>query len=155
VVLGLVIAALVAVILLILVGAYWESFTAFSPRDRAAGNQALQATADLLAARFRDRLEHPWYARPHQYGTIEGELDGLKYELRLLPRNTEDWAGQVMLTIHAPQGSRLPRGRRDLRAVTPTEVWHWPDRADPGTLAAYVREATAAVGSGGKPAGAL
>ena len=61
-VLGLVIAALVAVILLILVGAYWESFTAFSPRDRAAGNQALQATADLLAARFRDREAHAWAA---------------------------------------------------------------------------------------------
>jgi hypothetical protein len=154
-VLGLVIAALVAVILLILVGAYWDSFKAFSPRDRAAGNHALRATADLLGARFRDRLEHPWYARPHQYGTVVGQLDGLGYELRLLLRNTEDWGGQVMLTIRAPKGARLPGGRRDLRAVTPQEVWHWPDQADPGTLASYVREAIAAVGSGGKPPGAL
>jgi len=156
VVLWIVLVVLVAIIVFILVGAYWESFAALgTPRDRAAANQAMQATADLLGGRFQDRLEHPWYARPRQYGTVAGQLSGLGYELRLLPRNTEDWAGQVMLTIRPPEGARRPGGGRDLRAVTPEEVWHWPDRADPGTLASYVRETIAAVESGGKPAGAL
>jgi hypothetical protein len=154
VVLGLVLVALVAVLLLILVAAYGDSFKVFSPRDRIAGNQALQATADLLGARFRDRLEYPWYARPVQYGTVEGQLDGLKYDLRLLLRNSEDWPGRVMLTIRPPKGSRLPGGRRELWAVTPPEVWHWPDRADPEKLAVYVREAIAVVVSGGQPPGA-
>jgi len=34
---------------------------------------------------------------------------------------------------------------------TPEQVWHWPDLADPGTLAGYVRQAIAAADSGGLP----
>ena len=54
-----------------------------TPADRAAANQMLQLTAVLLDGRFRDRLDYPWYQRPAQYGTIEGELYGLEYELYL------------------------------------------------------------------------
>jgi hypothetical protein len=35
--------------------------------------------------------------------------------------------------------------------LTPEQVWHWPDLADPATLAGYVRQAIATVDSGGEP----
>ncbi len=39
----------------------------------------------------------------------------------------------------------------ELVIFTPEQVWHWPDLADPGTLAGYVRQAIAAADSGGLP----
>ena len=125
-----------------------------TPRDRAAANQLLQLTADLLGGRFRDRLEYPWYRRPAQYGGIEGELGGLQYELQLMPRNAEWCAGAVMLQIRSLEGRSLAGGGPGLRVFTPEGVWHWPDLADPGTLAGYVRHAIATAASGEMPPGA-
>jgi len=68
-------------------------------RDRAAANQLLQLTAVLLGGRFRDRREYPWYRRPAQYGSVEGELGGLEYELQLMPRNAEGCDGAAMLWV--------------------------------------------------------
>jgi hypothetical protein len=122
-----------------------------SPGDRAAGNQVLQQTAALLGARFRDRLEYPWYRRPAQYGAIEGDLGDLGYVLYLMPWNAEDCGGAAMVRIHSRQGRLLAGGSSELLLFTPERVWHWPDLADPGTLAGYVRQAIAIADAGGMP----
>ena len=124
-----------------------------TPGDRAAANQMLQLTAVLLGGRFRDRCEYPYHRRPAQYGAIEGELCELEYELYLMPRNAEDCGGAAMLQIRAPQGRLLPGKGHGLRVFTPEEVWHWPDLADPGTLADFARQTIAAVRSGDTPSG--
>jgi hypothetical protein len=95
---GLVIFGIVggAVVLAILVGAVRSGISALgTPHDRSAGNEALRYTAALLGGRFQEREEIPWYRRPAQYGTVEGELDGLRYQLYLLPWNTEDAGGSA------------------------------------------------------------
>ena len=133
----------------------WVGFWGLgTPRDRAAANQLLQLTAVLLGGRFRDRREYPWYRRPAQYGGIEGELGGLVYELQLMPRNSEWCAGAAMLQIRPREGRSLAGGGPRLTVFTPEQVWHWPDLADPGTLAGYVRQAIAAAASGEMPPGA-
>ena len=138
----------------ITVTAIWAGFWGLgTPRDRAAANQMLQLTAVLLGGRFRDRREYPWYRRPAQYGGIEGALGGLEYELQLMPRNAEDCAGAAMLEIRSLQGRSLTGGGPRLRVFTPERVWHWPDLADPGTLAGYVRQAIATAASGELPPG--
>jgi hypothetical protein len=119
-----------------------------TPADRAAANQTLQATAILLDARFRDRTEIPWYRRPAQYGAIEGELCGLKYELFLMPWNSEDSGGLAMLEIPPRPDRPLAGNKYGQRVFFPEEVCHWPDRADPVTLADYVRQAMTAAASG-------
>jgi hypothetical protein len=122
-----------------------------SPGDRAAANQMLQRTAVLLGGRFRDRREYPYLRRPAQYGAIEGELCALEYQLYLMPRNAEDCGGAAMLAIQSPQGRPLPGRGRGLTVFTSKEVWQWPDRADPGTLADFIRQTIAAVNSGDVP----
>jgi len=124
-----------------------------TPADRAAANQMLQLTAVLLGGRLRDRLDYPWHRRPAQYGTIEGDLCGLEYELYLMPRNAEDCGGAAMLQIRPQPGRPLPGKERGLRVFTPEQAWHWPDLADPGTLADFVRQAIAAVNSDDMPPG--
>jgi hypothetical protein len=142
----------VAVVLVMTGAMVWLGIKALgTPRDRAAGNQMLQMTAALLGGRFRERLDYPWYQRPAQYGAIAGELDGLEYELQLMPWNAEDCGGAAMLHIRLPEGSPLRGKRPGLTIFTPESVWHWPDRADPGALAAYVRQAIAAAVSGVMP----
>jgi hypothetical protein len=137
------------------VAAVWTGFWGLgTPRDRAAANQTLQVVAGLLGGRFRDRLDYPWYRRPAQYGAVEGELGGLgdlPYELHLMPRNAEDVPGAAMLRIRTLQGPRLAGGRSELVVFSPDRLWHWPDLADPGTLASWVRETIATVDSGGVP----
>jgi hypothetical protein len=125
-----------------------------TPADRAAANQMLQSAAALLGGRFRDRLQYPWYRRPAQYGAVEGELCGLGYGLYLMPWNAEDCGGAAMLHI-LPSQDRLPAGNKPGRTVffTLDEAWHWPDRADPATLASYVRQAIAAAAAGDMPPG--
>jgi hypothetical protein len=142
-----------AVVLLMTGAMVWLGIKALgAPRDRAAGNQMLQMTAALLGARFVERQEYPWYRRPDQYGAIDGELDGLKYVLMLMPWNAEDCGGVAMLAIRLPGSSPLAgKGGPGLTVFTPESIWHWPDRADPGALAAYVREAIAAAVSGVPP----
>lgn len=133
-------------------GAVWAGIWGLgTPRDRAAANQLLQLTAVLLGGRFRDRRDYPWYRRPAQYGAVEGELDELEYELQLMPRNAEDCAGAAMLQIRPPRGGSLPGGGRGRIVFTPAQVWHWPDLADPGTLADYVRQTIASTASGAMP----
>jgi hypothetical protein len=122
-----------------------------SPGDRAAANQMLQRTAELLGGRFRDRDEYPYLRRPAQYGAIEGELSALEYQLYLMPRNAEDCGGAAMLHIQSPQGRPLPGRGRGLTVFTSEEVWHWPDRADPGALAGFIRQTIATVNSGHMP----
>jgi len=122
-----------------------------TPRDRAAANQLLRLTAVLLGGRVRGRREYPWYRRPAQYGAIEGELGELEYDLQLMPRNAEYCAGAAMLQIRSPQGRALAGGGPGLRVFTPERVWHWPDLADPGSLADYVRQAAAAAAAGEMP----
>jgi hypothetical protein len=124
-----------------------------TPGDRTAANQMLQLTAILLGARFRDRREYPYHRRPAQYGAIEGELCGLEYELYLMPSNAEDCGGAAMLQIRPQQGRPLPGKGHGLRVFTPEEVWRWPDLADPGTLADFVRQTIATVNSGDIPPG--
>jgi hypothetical protein len=114
----------------------------------------LQVVADQLGGRFRDRLDYPWYQRPAQYGAVEGDLGGLsdlQYELHLMPRNAEDCAGAAVLQIRSVQGPRLAGGRSGFVAFTPERLWHWPDRADPDTLADWVRETIATVDTGAMP----
>jgi len=116
--------------------------------DRAAANQMLHSTAVLLGGRFRDRRDYPWYRRPAQYGAVEGELCGLGYVLFLMPWNAEDCGGAAMLHIR-PRPDSPPAGHGPGWTVfTPEGVWHWPDRADPASLAGYVRQAAAAAASG-------
>jgi len=124
-----------------------------TPDDRAAANQMLQLTAVLLGGRFRDRREYPYIRRPAQYGAIEGELCGLEYVLFLMPGNAEDCGGAALLQIRPPQGRALPGKGQGLTVFTTEEVWHWPDRANPTTLADYVRQALAAAASGNMPPG--
>ena len=124
-----------------------------APGDRAAANQMLQLTAVLLGGRFRDRLEYPYHRRPAQYGAIEGELCGLEYVLFLMPGNAEDCGGAALLQILPPQGRPLPGKGHGLTVFTPEEEWRWPDLADPGTLAGFVRQTIAAVNSGDMPSG--
>ena len=124
-----------------------------APGDRAAANQMLQLTAVLLGGRFRDRREYPYHRRPAQYGAIEGELCGLEYVLFLMPGNAEDCGGAALLQILPPQGRPLPGKGHGLTVFTPEEEWRWPDLADPGTLAGFVRQTIAAVNSGDMPSG--
>jgi hypothetical protein len=143
-----------AVVLGITATAIWAGIWGLgTPRDRAAANQMLQHTAVLLGGRFRDRREYPWYRRPAQYGGIEGELGGLEYELQLMPRNAEDCAGAAMLQIRSPPGRSPAEGGPGLRVFTPVRAWQWPDLADPGTLAGYVRQTIATAASGEMPPG--
>ena len=65
-----------------------------------------------------------------------------------MPRNAEDCAGVAMLQIRSLQGRSLAGVGPRLRVFTPERVWHWPDLADPGTLADYVRQAIATAASG-------
>jgi hypothetical protein len=124
-----------------------------TPADRAAANQMLQFTAVLLGGQFHDRTEYPWYRRPAQYGVVEGELCGLKYELYLMPWNAEDCGGAAMLQTRTQWDRPRARTGAERRVFTPEEVWHWPDRADPAALADYVRQAIAAAASGDRPPG--
>src|SRR5215467_14545764 len=101
-----------------------------TPADRAAGNQMLQQTAALLGGRYLDRREIPWHQRPAQYGIVDGELDGLAYQLLLMPWNAEDCGGAAMLAIAAGPGQPA-RPVTGYRVFTPRETFHWPDRADP------------------------
>ena len=121
-----------------------------TPADRAAGNLMLQQTAALLGGRFVDRREIVWHRRPAQYGVVEGELDGMAYHLYLMPWNAEDCGGAAMLAI-APWTGQPVRPDTGQVIFTPRETFHWPDRADPGVLASYVREAIAAVITGQQP----
>ena len=121
-----------------------------TPADRAAGNQMLQQTAALLGGRFVDRREIVWHRRPAQYGVVEGELDGMAYHLYLMPWNAEDCGGAAMLAI-APWTGQPVRPDTGQVIFTPSETFHWPDRADPGVLASYVREAIATAIAGGRP----
>ena len=68
-----------------------------------------------------------------------------------MPWNAEDAGGRATLRIRSRTGRKLAAGRPELVIFTPEQVWHWPDRADPATLADYVRQAIATVGSGGVP----
>ena len=56
-----------------------------------------------------------------------------------------------MLQIRSPQGRALASGGSGLRVFTPEGVWHWPNLADPGTLADYTRQAIATAASGEVP----
>jgi hypothetical protein len=121
-----------------------------TPADRAAGNLMLQQTAALLGGRYLDRREIVWHRRPAQYGVVEGELDGMAYHLYLMPWNAEDCGGAAMLAI-APWTGQPVRPDTGQVVFTPSETFHWPDRADPGVLASYVREAIATTIAGGRP----
>jgi hypothetical protein len=121
-----------------------------TPADRAAGNQMLQQTAALLGGRFVDRREMVWHRRPAQYGIVEGELNGMAYQLYLMPWNAEDCGGAAMLAI-APWTGQPVSQMTGMRVFTPSETFHWPDRADPGGLADYVRQAIAIAITGGRP----
>jgi len=149
----LIVAVCAGVAVLVMTGAMvWLGIKALgTPRDRAAATQMLQMTAVLLGGRFRERLEYPWYRRPAQYGGVAGELDGLEYELQLMPWNAEDCGGAAMLHIRLPEGNPLAGKGAGLSVFTPESTWHWPDRADPAALAAYVRQAVAAAVSGVSP----
>jgi hypothetical protein len=149
----LIVAICAGAVVLVMTGTMvWLGIKALgTPRDRAAANQMLQVTAVLLGGRFRERREYPWYWRPAQYGAIEGELDRLEYDLLLMPWNAEDCGGAALLQIRLPEGSPLAGKGRGLRIFTPEWAWHWPDRADPGALADYVRQAIAAAVSGTRP----
>jgi hypothetical protein len=141
-----------AVVLAILVGAVRLSIRALgTPHDRSAGNEILRHTAALLGGRFQEREEIPWYRRPAQYGAVEGELGGLRYQLYLMPWNAEDSGGSAMLHVRSQPGSRLADGKTERKFFTPEWIWHWPDLADPGTLADYVRQAIASAAFGGEP----
>ena len=148
--------ALGAVVLGITGAMVWLGVKALgTPADRAAANQMLQATAGLLDGRFRDRTEIPYFRRPAQYGGIEGELCGLKYELFLMPWNSEDSGGLAMLEVR-PRPDRPLAGNKNQqkygwRIFFPEEVCHWPDRADPVTLAGHVRQTVAAAAAGDAP----
>jgi hypothetical protein len=131
---------------------FWLGIKALgTPHDRSAGNETMRYVAALLGGRFREREEIPWYRRPAQYGAVDGELDGLRYELYLMPWNAEDCGGSAMLHIHAQPGSRLADGKSERKFFTPEQVWHWPDLADSGTLVGYIRQAMASAAFGGVP----
>ena len=99
---------------------------------------------------YLDRREIPWPQRPAQYGVVEGELDGLAYQLLLMPWNAEDCGGAAMLSIAAAPGKPVSPDTGHV-VFTPSETFHWPDRADPGVLASYVRAAIATTTAGGRP----
>ncbi len=82
------------------------------------------------------------------------ELGGLEYEQQLMPRNAEGCAGAAILRTRSLQGRPLTGGGPGLRVFTPVRVSHWPDLADPGTLADYVRQAIVTAASGEMPPGA-
>jgi hypothetical protein len=132
------------VIALITGAAIWTGIkTLGTPADRAAANLMLQQVAVLLGGRFRQRDELPWYRRPAQYGFVGGELEGLCYELFLMPWNAEDCGGEALLAFwpaRAPAASSR-------RVFAPAQLWHWPDRADPSVLAGYVRQAITSYGA--------
>jgi hypothetical protein len=121
-----------------------------TPADRAAGNQMLQQTAALLGGLYVDRREIVWHRRPAQYGVVEGELNGMAYQLYLMPWNAEDCGGAAMLNI-APWTGQPVSHSTGMRVFTPSETFHWPDRADSGALADYVRQAIATAIGGGRP----
>ena len=56
----------------------------------------------------------------------------------------------AMLAIAAGPGQPA-RPVTGYRVFTPSGIFHWPDHADPGVLASYVREAIAAVITGQRP----
>ena len=116
-----------------------------TPADRAAVREMLQQVAVLLGGRYRDREELPWYRRPAQYGFVEGELDGLSYQLFVMPWNAEDCGGEALLAMWP---ARAPVTSSH-RVFAPAGLWHWPDRADPGVLAGYARQALAGYGAAG------
>jgi hypothetical protein len=143
---------LCVVLLVILVAAIWVGIAALgTPADRAAGCETLRHAAGLLGAQFRDRNEYPWYRRPAQYGAVEGEMADLSYMLSLMPWNAEDCGGRVMMHIRSRLGGVLPGGESELVIFIPERIWHWPDLADPATLAGYARQAIATVSAGGRP----
>jgi hypothetical protein len=151
---GLVIIGIVsaAVVLAILVGAIRLGISALgTPHDRSAGNETMRHVAALLGGRFQEREEILWYRRPAQYGAVEGELDGLRYELYLMPWNAENSGGSAMVHIRAQRGGRLADGKTERKFFTPEQVWHWPDLADPGELVGYVRQAIASAAFGDVP----
>ena len=151
---GLVIIGIVSAagVLTITGASFWLGIKALgTPHDRSAGNETMRYVAALLGGRYQDREEIPWYRRPAQYGAVDGELDGLRYELYLMPWNAEDSGGSAALFIHAQPGSRLTDGKPERKFFTPEQVWHWPDLADPGTLDGYVRQAIASMAFGGVP----
>jgi hypothetical protein len=120
-----------------------------TPAGRAAGNQLLQQTAALLGGRYRDRQEIPWYRRPAQYGVVEGELDGMTYQLHLMPWNAEDCGGAAMLSIAAGPGKPVSPDTGQV-VFTPRDFPLAGPR-HPGVLASYVREAIATTIAGGRP----
>jgi hypothetical protein len=144
---------LVAVLLAILVPVILTGISASRTRtDRAAANETLRQAAALLGGRFRDRDEYPWYRRPARYGGVDGDLDGLGYELFVMPWNAEDCGGSAMLRIGSRQALRRSGNDKDVVVLFSRERdWHWPDLADPEALAAYARRAVAAVACGGVP----
>lgn len=139
-----------AAILVIVVAAVRVGIAALgTPGDRAAVNRTLRHAAGLLGGRYRDRSEYPWYRRPAQYGVVEGALGGVGYELHVLPWNTEDHGGAAMLRIRPGRGR--PAGGRPELVVFSAGGWHWPDLADPETLADFVRRAISIAESGQLP----
>ncbi len=122
-----------------------------SPRDRAAAEESLRRAAGRLGGHLRDRREYAWYRRPSQYGVVEGRLGEVTYELTILPWNVEDHGGSAMLRIRPRPGQRFAGDGPEFTIFTPARVWHWPDLADPDTLADYVRQAVVAVNSGRVP----
>jgi hypothetical protein len=134
----------VVVIVVIMVAVIRVGIAALgTPADRAAVNQTLRRTAELLGGRYRDRRDFPWYRRPAQYGALEGDVGGVPYLLYVLPHNTEDHGGNAFLRIRPRDGRPPPGTRPEVRAVS-VGVWHWPDQAAPETLAEFVRREVSA-----------
>jgi hypothetical protein len=88
---------------------------------------------------------------PGPIRTVEGDLGDVGYEVNIMPWNTEDAGGSAMLRIWSRAGARAAGDRPERVIFAPEPGWHWPDLADPAALAAYVRQATAIVDSGGMP----
>ena len=122
-----------------------------TPSDRRAGNAALREVAVLLEGRFVDRREYRYTQRPAQYGGVEGRLGDYDYEVFLMPWNAEDHGGCAMLRITSRHDGPIKGSKRGALMFTPEQVWHWPDLADPGTLAGYVRQAVADLDPGERP----
>lgn len=148
-------ACLGSVLLVILVAVVRLGIAAVgTPADRAAACATLREAAGLLGGQYRDRHEYPWHRRPAQYGMVEGDLGDRWYELSVMPWNAEDCGGCAMLRIWPRQGHGLRAGRPELVVFAPERIWHWPDLADPRTLASYARQAISTANSGSLPPGA-
>ncbi len=142
----------VALLVVILAAVISMSVAALgTPGDRAAANETLRRTADLLGGRFRDRREYPWYRRPAQYGGVEGDAGEVEYELYIMPWDAEDCGGSAMLRIRSRHRGPLVRNRSELVIFTSERAWHWPDLADPHALADLVHHAIAAAALGEAP----